>query len=152
MRRIGAEHDPATRGRHPHDLHAARVTADLVQGYPRGDLVVAVVKLHAPGEHLVDHGRDGSGIENAADLGIGHAAAGAISHLRVLDVIARPWKQLVISRMVVMHVRNHDMLDPVRGNADGAETVRDRANDLSGRGAAPCPDRIPCRLGPCARC
>ncbi len=42
----------------------------------------------------------------------------------------------MISRMIVMHVRDHDMLDPVRGNANGAETVRDRADDRAA--AAPC--------------
>ena len=70
MCRVGTEHDPAPFGSNAHDLHAARMSADLVYGDARSDLAVSIVKLHAACKDLVDHGGDAARIEDASHFGI----------------------------------------------------------------------------------
>ncbi len=90
------------------------MTANFVYGDARSNLIIPIMKLHTTLEYFVSHGGDGAGIKDPADLGVQHAASCAIGHLRILQVVARAWKEIMISRMVVMHVRDHDMLDFVR--------------------------------------
>src|SRR5262245_27283371 len=71
---VGTEHHPAALREHPDDLHAARMTADLVYGNARGDLAITVMKVRAALVHLVNHGGDGADVEHSADRGIQHAA------------------------------------------------------------------------------
>ena len=90
------------------------MTANFVYGDARSNFIVPIMKLHTTLEYFVSHGGDGAGIEDPADLRVQHATPRAIGHLRILQVIAGAWKEIMISRMVVMHMRNHDMFDFVR--------------------------------------
>ena len=47
-----------------------------------------------------------------------HAAPGRIPHLDVLQMIARARKQLVVAGMVVVQVRDDDVLDRFRVDPD----------------------------------
>lgn len=45
-----------------------------------------------------------------------HAAAGRIGHLGILDVIARIGEEIVIARVIPMHMRRDDVVDLIRCN------------------------------------
>ena len=98
----------AAPGFHPHALQALGVAADMVDGDARLDLILAVVKGGAPGEHLAHHGDDVVDFERQLQRRMAHAAAGSIGHLDVLQVIVRPREKIVIADMVVMQVADDD--------------------------------------------
>ena len=60
-----------------------------------------------------------------------HAAAGAVLHLAVLHVIARARKQVVVAAVVEMHVADDDGLDALRIDAERAERLAHRLDDLA---------------------
>src|SRR5262249_10254151 len=58
-----------------------------------------------------------------------HAAAARITHLDVLQMIARAWKQVVVAGMVVVQVRNDDILDSLRIDPNRLQAFADRIGD-----------------------
>ena len=60
-----------------------------------------------------------------------HAAPGAERHFAVLNVERRVREQIVVAGMVVMHVADDDILDPVRIDADRLEAVARRKQEIA---------------------
>ena len=82
-------------------------------------------------EHALDHRGHVGDLERAADVAVAHAAAGAERHLAVLKVERRVREQIVVAGVVVMHVADDDVLDPVRIDADRLETVARRKQEVA---------------------
>ena len=92
---------------------------------------VAVVEADAVAEHAPDHRGHVFRLERAADVAVAHAAPGAERHLAVLNVKRRVREQIVVAGVVVMHVADDDILDPVRIDADRQEPVARRTQKLA---------------------
>ena len=107
------------------------MAADLVHRDAGRELVGAVVKLHAACEHAVHHARDVVGLERVVDLVVAHAPARDVLHLGVLHVEARVRKQRAVAAVVVVHVRDDDVLDVRVADADGREPFLDGVHDLA---------------------
>ena len=90
------------------------------------DLIGAVMKFDPAGEHLAHHGDHVVDFEREPQRRMAHAAPGRITHLDVLQMIARARKQLVVAGMVVVQVRDDDVLDRLRVDPDRLQPVTDR--------------------------
>ena len=110
VRGVGGEHDWAASRLDPHALQTLRVAADMVDGDSRRDLVLAVVKGDASVKHFAHHRHHVIDLERQPQRHVAHAAARCICHLAILQVIARPRKQIVVADMIVMHVADDDRL------------------------------------------
>ena len=89
VRGVGRQHHRTAPGLHAHALQPLRVAADMVDGDPRHDLALAVVKGDPVGKDLAHHRDDVLNLERHAKRRVAHAAARGIGHLAVLQVIAR---------------------------------------------------------------
>ena len=103
----------------------------MVHGDAGRDLAGPVVEPDAVAEHAPDHRGHVFRLERAADIAVAHAAPGAERHLAVLDVKRRVREQIVVAGVVVMHVADDDILDPVRIDADRQEPVARRTQKLA---------------------
>ena len=103
----------------------------MVHGDAGRDLAGPVVEADAVAEHALDHRGHVGRLERAADIAVAHAAAGAERHLAVLNVKRRVREQIVVAGVVVMHVADDDILDPVRIDADRQEPVARRTQKLA---------------------
>ena len=88
------------------------------------ELIVAVVKRHAPVEHLPHHRHHVVGLERDALMCVAHASSGAVRHLAVLQVIAGAGEQVVVAAVVVVQVGDDDVLDRVRIDAERRQALR----------------------------
>ena len=118
VRGVGGEHDWAASRLDPHALQTLRVAADMVDGDSRRDLVLAVVKGDASVKHFAHHRHHVVDLERQPQRHVAHAAARCICHLAILQVIARPRKQIVVADVIVMHVADDDRLHLRRLDAD----------------------------------
>jgi hypothetical protein len=84
----------------------------------RRELGHAVMEHDAVGENLFHHGGHVVGLERNAQRLVTHAAAGAVVHFGVLQVITRLRKKPVIARVIIVHVRDDHVCDAVRIDAD----------------------------------
>src|SRR5215831_14596537 len=83
---IRRQHDLAAPGLHAHALQALGVAADMVDGDPRHDLVLAVMEVDAAGKDLAHHRDHVVDLERHAQRRVAHAAPRGIGHLAVLQV------------------------------------------------------------------
>src|ERR1051325_5799372 len=102
-------------------------------------LADAVVECDAVGEQLAHHRDDVVFFIGEAQLLVAHAAAGAVMHLLVLQVVAGAREQVDIAAMVVVHVADDDVLDLVGVDAEALQRLADRRDDGA---AAPRADRL----------
>ena len=103
----------------------------MVHGDAGRDLAGPVVEPDAVAEHAPDHRGHVVRLERAADIAVAHAASGAERHFAVLNVERRVREQIVVAGVVVMHVADDDILDPVRIDADRQEPVARRTQKLA---------------------
>src|SRR5262245_23227166 len=128
---IRRQHDLAAPGLHAHALQALGVAADMVDGDPRHDLVLAVMEVDAAGKDLAHHRHHVVDLERHAQRRVAHAAPRGIGHLAVLQVVARAGKQVVVANVIVMHVADDD--GPyLRGvDADRFQSLADRLDHFA---------------------
>ena len=100
------------------------MAADQMQRDSGKELGVAVVELDSPGVNAPHHAGDVLCLEGAAVALFAHVAPGRVLHLQVLQVQRRRGKQLEIADVVVVQVRDHDILDRRRIDAEQAQAVR----------------------------
>src|SRR5260221_6337507 len=126
MRRIRRQHHPAALCVYAHDLQAARMAADAVQCYARRQLGSSFVINHATGKQLADHGLHIAHLIGRTHDGVAHCAAGAESHLVGLQVVTGARKQLVVARVIVVHVADEDIVHLRRIDPRGRKPRFDR--------------------------
>ncbi len=97
---------------------------------PGVELGSPVVIHHPPGKQLADHRLHIARIIGRAHDGVAHRAAGAESHLLGLQVVAGARKQLVIARVVVVHMADDDIGHELRIDTDGRKSRRDGLHQL----------------------
>ena len=109
-----------------HELHARRMPADRMQGDAWRQLRGAVVEFDALRKiepHDPDHVLD---LERAGEERMAHVASGRVVQFDLLQVELRARKPVKIADMVVVHVRQHDVLDGTAVDADQRQRL-DRA-------------------------
>jgi hypothetical protein len=82
------------------------MAAHTVQTHTRGQIGLAVVKHDTVVKHPADHAHHILGFKWRAQLRMRHGSTGAVPHFSVLQMHSRVRKQVMVSRMVVMHVRD----------------------------------------------
>jgi hypothetical protein len=80
-----------------------------VQRYAGSQFGIPVMKYDTVIEYPANHAHDVFGLEWGAQLFVCHGPAGAIAHLGILQVHACLREQVMISGVVVMHVRDDDI-------------------------------------------
>ena len=80
-----------------------------MQRYAGSQFGIPVMKYDTVVEYPANHAHDVLGLEWGAQQFVCHGPAGAITHLGILQMHARPWEQVMISGVVVMHVRDDDI-------------------------------------------
>src|SRR5260221_5088522 len=111
MGRRGEATNPWTRsGRPPPTWRAARVPADEMHRDAGMQLRVAVVKAHAPGVRAPHHSHHVLHVVGAAELRLGHVAAGGVAHLEILQMQRRRRKKIEVADMVVMQMGDYYVL------------------------------------------
>ena len=83
------------------------------------------------GKELAHHRDHIFDLERESQRPVAHRAAGRVTHLVVLQVIACARKQVVIADMIVMHVADDDGLDGTGLDAERAQSVADRLDHLA---------------------
>src|SRR6185312_16230364 len=117
---------------HAHTLQALGVPSHLMDGDSGRELLNAIMKFHTIREDLSDHRQHVAFAERNTQHLMAHAAAGGVSHLGILDVIARIGKEIVVAGMVPMHVRRDHVVDFVGRNTERLQTLSNGMDDLAG--------------------
>ena len=111
MRRIGRQHDPAALGEDANDLQTVRMAAYMMHRQARRQFLhpvdeddPVVIDLAQHVDHIVDR------IGHVERL-VPHVAAGGECHLAVLQIELRLGEVADRTGMVVMQVRDDDVLD-----------------------------------------
>ena len=128
---IGRQHDLAAPGLHAHALQALGMAADMMDGNPRHDLVLAVVEGDAAGKHLAHHRDYVVDLERQAQRRVAHAAPGGVGHLAILQMIARAGKQIVVADVIVVHVADDDGRYLCGVDADRFQSFADRLDHFA---------------------
>ncbi len=131
VRCVGGEHHEAATRRYPHALKPDGVAADEMHAQPRRDLLRAVVKRHATGGQARDHRRNIVLLERLAQPRMAHDAPRAVGHLAILDVVGRIGKEVVVAGVIVVHVGDDDVLDPIRLDPDCPQSLGRRIDHLT---------------------
>jgi hypothetical protein len=129
MRRVGRDHHVAAFGLDPHALQALGVAADPMHRDAGGDLTGAVMKFNPACEHLAHHGDHVVHFEREPQRRMAHTTPGRITHLGLLQMIASAREQLVVAGMVVVQVRDDDVLDRLWVDPDRLQPLTDRIRD-----------------------
>jgi hypothetical protein len=131
-------------GAHAQHLKPVRMAADVVESEAGIQRVGRGPEADAVGEQPVDHRLDVLGGEGLAEFGVAHAAARAERQLALLDVEACPRKEIVVPGVIVVQVRQDDVLDQPGLDADPVEPVLSGPHDRPAalRGHAPVEARI----------
>ena len=131
VRAVGGEHQRTRRRHHAHALQAAAVAAKLVHGDARGDLAVPVMEHHPARVDVAHHLAHVVGGEWVAQVVVAHAGAGGVGHLGGLQMEAGLGERRHGAGMVVMQVRDDELLQARGRNADHLQGRRRRARDLA---------------------
>src|SRR5437016_9657587 len=99
------------------------MAADLVHRDTRREFLDSVVKFDTIGENFSHHCEHIALAEWNAQRVVTHAAAGGVSHLGILDVIARIGEKIIIAGMIPVHVSSNHMIDFVRLYTEGHQSV-----------------------------
>ena len=124
---IRRQYDRAALGLHPHHLQPQCMPRQVMQADPGIQLLVSGMKDHPSVEGAANHVDDIVGVKRRRQMPVSHGPTGAIGHLRVLHMEARLGKQRYVARMVIVHVRDHDILHVLRLHPDGGKARGDRA-------------------------
>ena len=124
MARIRREHNPTALRVHPHALQAGGVSANAVNREAGGELIIAVVKLHAAVVDQTDHADHVFDFEAVPELMMAHMPPRDERHLVVLKVEARLREIAEGADVVVVHVRHDHIADRSRIDAKPGEAFR----------------------------
>ena len=107
---VGGQHDPAARRRDAHALQPGGMSADVMHADARRELGRSAVEVHAVLEDQLHHADHVVDLVAVIEAAMAHVAAGREAHLRVLEV--KPCGGEIEERadMVVVHVREDDVL------------------------------------------
>ena len=109
--RVGRQDEPADSRPDAHCLQPSGVTTNVMYRQARGDLRVAVMELHAPRVDVADHGHDFIDLVRMREKIDGHVAPRGVGQFAILQMKTRSWKQVEIANMIVMKMRDDDILD-----------------------------------------
>src|SRR6201996_8103687 len=123
MRRIGCQHYRPARGIDAHHLQAVGMSADPMHGHARSHFAVAGIEGDALAIDVTPHLRHVLDRKRMPQQPVAHAAAGRIGHFALLQVKARIGKAVEIAGMVVMQMRDDDILDSVGPNAEPLQRI-----------------------------
>ena len=105
----------------------------VVDADSRRDLLVAVMKHDTPIEDSPDHSDDILFVERKSHGRMRHIASRGKFHFTILHMEPRRGKQIMVSAMVVMHMRDQDILHvagsiptPLNPSLSGLSNVRAR--------------------------
>ena len=95
------------------------------------ELRVTVVKAHTACVDTAHHAHDILHLIRAAEAGAAHVAAGGVAHFQFLEMERRLREEIEIADMVVMQVRDDDVLHLRRVDAEQLQAARGTAQMLA---------------------
>src|SRR5579883_434468 len=136
VRGVGGQHHVAAAGPDTDHLQTHGMAADAVQTDAGGELLIAIVKNDAPAKQFLHDGDHVFFVEGVAHRRVAHQAAGTVLHLTVLHVIFRGRKQVMIPRVVIMHMTEDHVFHARRIDPDGFQPLARRAEKIAAAAAA----------------
>jgi hypothetical protein len=99
------------------------MATNIMHGDTRRDLIVAVMEANAPREYPAQHDNHVIDVESGPQHALAHMAPGGEIHLPVLNMECGISEEIVIARMIVVHMADDDVLD-IRGfDPDRSQTL-----------------------------
>ena len=123
MNGVRRQHDPAALGADPGHLQPAGVAADQIQLQPRRELDVTVGHQHGPREHPADDRHHVIDLEEMAEGRVPHRGTRGVGELGALDDHGRAGKVRDVAGVVIVQMREDDVLDVAVADAQGADGV-----------------------------